>query len=222
MRADDHDTGGQGGELARAIGKVRSVTGGFAADIQAATREMRAMDGEARRLSRSIGSSLRSAFDKAVFGGGKLTDVLRGLARDVAGKALGSALRPVSSAVGSGIGGVASGVVGGIAKALAFGQGDAFSGGRPRGFADGGIVQGATMFATRSGPAVMGEAGPEAIMPLARGADGRLGVQAQGRTAGTPGVTVHIHTPDIEGFRRSRGQVAAQIARAVGRGQGRL
>jgi phage-related minor tail protein len=26
----------------------------------------------------------------------------------------------------------------------------------------------------------MGEAGPEAIMPLARGADGRLGVQAQG------------------------------------------
>jgi hypothetical protein len=32
-------------------------------------------------------------------------------------------------------------------------------------------------------------------------------------------VTVNITTPDVEGFRRSRGQVAAQIARAVDRGR---
>jgi hypothetical protein len=35
-------------------------------------------------------------------------------------------------------------------------------------------------------------------------------------------VTVNITTPDIEGFQRSRGQIAAQLARAVARGNSRL
>lgn len=46
-------------------------------------------------------------------------------------------------------------------------------------FAKGGIVDGATPFTfggTKKG--IMGEAGPEAIMPLRRGADGSLGVQS--------------------------------------------
>jgi len=47
-----------------------------------------------------------------------------------------------------------------------------------------------------------------------------LGVAARG--GGGPVVTVNISTPDIEGFRRSRGQVAAELARAVSRGAGRL
>ena len=51
-------------------------------------------------------------------------------------------------------------------------------------FASGGIVSSPTLFkfadggATRTG--LMGEAGPEAIMPLKRGSDGSLGVQASG------------------------------------------
>jgi phage-related minor tail protein len=51
-------------------------------------------------------------------------------------------------------------------------------------FASGGIVSSPTLFkfadggTTRTG--LMGEAGPEAIMPLKRGADGSLGVQANG------------------------------------------
>jgi lambda family phage tail tape measure protein len=45
-------------------------------------------------------------------------------------------------------------------------------------FADGGMVDRATPFAMANGKTgVMGEAGPEAIMPLARGADGKLGVK---------------------------------------------
>ncbi|MGH8009636.1 MAG: hypothetical protein ACREQ3_21810, partial [Candidatus Binatia bacterium] len=39
------------------------------------------------------------------------------------------------------------------------------------------IVSSPTMFAFAKGVGLMGEAGPEAIMPLTRGADGRLGVQ---------------------------------------------
>jgi phage-related minor tail protein len=68
----------------------------------------------------------------------------------------------------------------------------------------------------------MGEAGPEAIMPLTRGPDGRLGVAARGSGGGGGPVVVNISTPDVAGFQRSRGQVSAQLARAVRRGQSLL
>ena len=64
----------------------------------------------------------------------------------------------------------------------------------------------------------MGEAGPEAVMPLSRGADGRLGVAAGGG-ARPASVTVNIATPDADSFRRSQAQVSAALARAVARGQ---
>jgi phage-related minor tail protein len=54
-------------------------------------------------------------------------------------------------------------------------------------------------------------------MPLARGADGRLGVAASGNSAGN--VTVNIATPDAESFRRSETYLTGLIARAVARGQ---
>jgi phage-related minor tail protein len=69
----------------------------------------------------------------------------------------------------------------------------------------------------RNGRGLMGEAGPEAIMPLARGADGRLGVQTQG--GGRPvSIVMNVTTPDVQGFARSQSQIAAQMARALARG----
>ena len=47
-------------------------------------------------------------------------------------------------------------------------------------YADGGVVSSPTMFGHSGGLGVMGEAGPEAIMPLKRGANGKLGVQMEG------------------------------------------
>lgn len=50
-------------------------------------------------------------------------------------------------------------------------------------FADGGVVNRTTPFGMANGGlGVMGEAGPEAIMPLKRGADGKLGVAGSGGT----------------------------------------
>jgi phage-related minor tail protein len=69
----------------------------------------------------------------------------------------------------------------------------------------------------RGGRGLMGEAGPEAIMPLARGPDGRLGVQTAGGRA--VNVVMNITTPDVQGFQRSQSQVAAQVSRALSRGQ---
>ena len=63
-----------------------------------------------------------------------------------------------------------------------------------------------------------GEAGPEAILPLRRGADGRLGVATDGGGAPTT-VNVTIQTQDANSFRKSEAQVTAALARAVARGR---
>ncbi|MCH8951366.1 MAG: phage tail tape measure protein [Proteobacteria bacterium] len=204
-------------DLGATLAELQSLAGGFASEMAGATEVMKAMDGQTQRLSRSLGTSLRSAFDRAVFGGGKLSEVMRGLARDVAGRSLNAALRPVQNALGSSL----NGLVGSLMSAFSFAQGGAFSAGRVRAFARGGIVDGPTLFPMRGGAGLMGEAGPEAVMPLTRGPDGRLGIAASGGSAG-PVVTINITTPDIEGFQRSRGQIAAQLARAVSRGNSRL
>lgn len=63
-----------------------------------------------------------------------------------------------------------------------FADGGAFSGGKEvTAYANGGVVNGPTNFAMAGGKTgLMGEAGPEAIMPLKRGANGKLGVQMEG------------------------------------------
>lgn len=104
---------------------------------------------------------------------------------------------------------------------LPFAKGAAFGAGRVAAFARGGVVDGPTHFPMRGGLGLMGEAGPEAIMPLARGADGRLGVRG-GSGGGSVSVTMNITTPDAEGFRRSQSQVAAEMNRAIQRGRRNL
>lgn len=54
------------------------------------------------------------------------------------------------------------------------------------------VVDRPTLFAFAKGNGLMGEAGPEAIMPLRRGPDGRLGVAAQNGGAGDVQVEVNI------------------------------
>lgn len=79
-------------------------------------------------------------------------------------------------------------------------NGNAFSGGNVVPFAKGGVVDSPIGFPMKGGKnGLMGEAGPEAIMPLKRDSSGRLGVAASGGGQGG-GVTVNIinQTPDSE------------------------
>jgi phage-related minor tail protein len=169
---------------------------------------------EVGALSSGFSGGLRRAFDGVVFDGMKLSDALRGLASSLADTVFNVAFRPVQNALGGALAQGVNGLLGGL---MPFEKGGSFSQGRVMPFAKGGIVSTPTAFPMRGGTGLMGEAGPEAIMPLARGADGRLGVQsAQG-----PNVTVvmNISTPDVTGFQRSQTQVAAQAMRALSRGQ---
>lgn len=85
--------------------------------------------------------------------------------------------------------------------------------------ADGGIIASPTYFSSGGAIGLMGERGAEAIMPLARGADGRLGVIAQRHAASPVAVTVNISATDFDSFRRSEAQLTGALARAVARGQ---
>lgn len=62
------------------------------------------------------------------------------------------------------------------------------------------IVSSPTLFAFAKGAGLMGEAGPEAIMPLTRAADGSLGVRAVGSNGSGGGTAISVSAPvTIEG-----------------------
>src|SRR6185312_15601061 len=75
------------------------------------------------------------------------------------------------------------------------------------------IVDKPTMFAFARGAGLMGEAGPEAIMPLRRTAAGKLGVEVSGGSAGRA-VSIN-QTIVVQGTinRRTASQIAQQSAR---------
>jgi phage-related minor tail protein len=170
---------------------------------------------EVNTLSNSIGGGLRRAFDGVVFDGMKLSDALKGVAQTMMDTVYSIAMKPVQKALGGLLANGVNSVLGGV---MPFANGGAFAQGRVMPFAKGGVVSSPMNFAMRGGMGLMGEAGPEAIMPLARGADGRLGVQAGG--GGRPvTVVMNITTPDVGSFQRSQSQIAAGAARALSRGQ---
>ena len=73
-----------------------------------------------------------------------------------------------------------------------------------------GVVDTTTFF----NPAMMGEAGPEAIMPLARDSSGRLGVRGGGGGQNVS-ITFNVSTPDANSFRASESQISARMHAAV-------
>jgi phage-related minor tail protein len=169
------------------------------------TRELQlGADAFARSMTRAFASSVTS--------GKQLDDVLKSLALRLSDLSLRMALQPLTRGLAAGINHLFAGLAGaaGAVKANALGA--------VKPFAAGGVIGTPTYFPLATGGVgLAGEAGPEAILPLRRGADGRLGVTASGAPATS--ITINIATPDAESFRRSETYVAGQIARAVARGQ---
>ena len=83
-------------------------------------------------------------------------------------------------------------------------------------FAKGGIVNSPTLFPFAKGIGLMGEAGPEAIMPLQRGANGKLGVLATG-SGGDINVVVNVDASgsSVEGNEQEGQQLGRVIAAAI-------
>jgi len=104
-------------------------------------------------------------------------------------------------------------------------NGAVFDAGHRLAFASGGVVTRPTVFPMASGWGLMGEAGPEAIMPLARGTDGKLGV-----SAAQSSLTVNVinnngsqikveETEDTQGGKQLQIMVDAAVEQSLGKGR---
>ncbi len=201
--------------LERSMGGAQTMAAAFDSELQRMQSTIADAGRDVGLLSSGFSRGLSRSIDGLIFDGEKLSDALKGLAQSMMNTVYSTAMRPVTDHLG---GMIAGGVEKFISGALPFEKGGAFTNGRVMPFARGGIVSSPVTFPMRGGTGLMGEAGPEAIMPLARGSDGRLGVRTEsgGRAVS---VNINVSTPDVEGFRRSQSQIAAQMARALGRGQ---
>ncbi|MFT4278931.1 MAG: phage tail tape measure protein [Rhodopseudomonas sp.] len=173
--------------------------------VEQLTTKTQALSSEAKGFARAM----TSAFSQAVTGGKQFEDVLKSLALKVSDLALKAALKPLTTSLATGFDSLFSGLFGGSLLKNADGA--------IKPFAAGGVIGTPTYFPMLGGGVgLAGEAGPEAILPLSRGADGRLGVASSG---GATTVNIQIATPDADSFRRSETYLTGQIARAVARGQ---
>ncbi|MET3613263.1 phage-related minor tail protein [Rhizobium aquaticum] len=171
--------------------------------------------------SKSFGAALSSALKSASVDGKSLEDVLKGLAHRLTDIALSAGTKPLENLVNSAAGSLAStltsGLSGGLSSLLGFAKGGVPGAIQP--FAAGGVVSAPTYFPTGGGIGLMGEAGSEAILPLKRGPDGRLGVAAGAGGGGGQTIVFNVSTPDAGSFRKSEAQISAMLTRATARGR---
>ena len=152
----------------------------------AATKEQQAVLEEAKAqqegLAQSIANSMGDAFMSVIDGTASVKDAFKSMAAAIIKELLQVLViqRLVGSVGGGGVAG--TGIAGFLSRTLASANGNVFSGGsHVQAYANGGVVGGPTYFPMSGGKTgLMGEAGPEAIMPLKRGANGKLGVQMEG------------------------------------------
>ncbi len=182
--------------------------------IGADTTEARQKLKDLETLGDSFGRRMSGAFERAVFTGDSFGEMLRELAFNLSQLTLRSALNPITSALGNSI----PSLIGGVTP---FAHGGVVGTPMPKPFAQGGVIASPVTFPLGGGQTgLAGEAGPEAILPLARGSDGRLGVRGEG--GGNVTITMNVSTPDAESLHRSETQIGAMLARAVRRGQRNL
>jgi phage-related minor tail protein len=154
-----------------------------------------------------VAMSLTGAFASAITSGKSFEQTVQNIGLSLSKMVVSSAMQPVTQGLSSMLSSAFSGITGG-GNTIAV---------QP--FADGGIVSRPTFFGSGGGLGLMGERGAEAIVPLSRGPDGRLGLAASGNQSRAAQVTVQISTPDAESFRNSQVQISGALARAVARGQ---
>jgi phage-related minor tail protein len=160
---------------------------------------------------RDFSRTLTSAFDDVALRGKSLSDTLKKLALNISRMALNSAVNTLGDGLGQSLGSLTNSLV-------ASADGNVIAGGRVKPFAKGGVVASPMLFPLQGGFGLAGEAGAEAIMPLQRGPDGRLGVAAGGGAA-APTIVFNVTARDADSFKRSETQIAAMMARVAARGQ---
>lgn len=201
-------------DLEHSLDSTSTLTRAFSNELASVKSGLADTVADLGRLEAGFSRGLKRAFDDVILDGAKLSDALTTLAASMSKTVYDTAMKPVTDHLG---GLMSDGLNTLVGTLLPFEKGGGFTQGRVMPFAKGGVVSGPTTFPMRGATGLMGEAGPEAIMPLTRGADGSLGVKASGGRS--VNITMNISTPDVDGFRRNQSQIMSSMSRALSRGQ---
>lgn len=185
------------GDEAKTVGEARIAQ---LAQVNKYLDEQERLQQRNKDLMDSVSSSIESGMMAMVEGTKSVKDAFKEMAREIIKElyrvlVVQEMVRNIKIAMGYANGGVIS------------------SGNQVQAYADGGVVGSPTTFPMSGGrTGLMGEAGPEAIMPLKRGANGKLGVQMEGGATTTVVQNFNFSANGDESVKRIIAQAAPKIA----------
>jgi len=160
-------------------------------------------------IADGIGDSFANAFERMVTGAASASDAIKSLAREVAALVLRQTVTgPLSESISSIFMGAFSGTStaslgqSGTGGYHQYAVGGVFSRGIS-GYSNS-VVDRPTIFPFARGVGLMGEAGPEAVMPLRRTSDGRLGVESSGKS--NMSVEINVQNQSRQPVTATRGE----------------
>jgi tape measure domain-containing protein len=175
--------------------------------------------GNLKQIYTDLGTTIKDgvvgAIQGAIDGTKSLGEAAAGVLRNIANRMLDIAVNMALFGSISGMGSKGGGLLGLIPGLDKRAKGGVYAQNGIQPFARGGIVNGPTLFPFAKGIGLMGEAGPEAIMPLRRGRDGNLGVMSSG--GGTTNVVVNVDASgsSVEGDQQQAKALGNAISAAV-------
>lgn len=185
--------------IASMMGESEEIQKAIDAEIEHYKLKLKEIDQRSTKtksIGAEIGLTFKSAFEDAVVGGGKFSDVLKGLEQDIIRLAMRrTILDPLLNAFDQLFGnfsssGGGSSLLNSITGIFTKNADGAVYNSPSLSAYSGGVYNSPQTFAFAKGAGVFAEAGPEAILPLKRGSNGQLGVQSEG--AGAMNVTVNL------------------------------
>jgi lambda family phage tail tape measure protein len=178
-----------------------NVAEGLASVEASGLRANQALSGLSSQISGQLTTGIADALDGTKSFGQAFADTGKLVARAVEEMIIkllivGPLLRGLQGMLGGGLNlsGLGFNPIAGVTGSA---MGNAFASGNVIPFARGGVVDRPTLFPMARGAGLMGEAGPEAVMPLRRGSDGRLGVAASGGGGSGGSVAVNVNVKNF-------------------------
>ncbi|MDR5654230.1 tape measure protein [Xinfangfangia sp. LG-4] len=169
---------GAGKALREGADSAKSAWEEAAEAVRKAQEKAREM---AEGLAQDITGPIKEALTSGEFTWESFASAISRIAQNLATRLIDLAFKPIENALINAFSGGGAGGGGFLASLFGFARGGVFAGGQElTAFARGGVVNRPTVFPFARGIGLMGEAGPEAILPLRRGRGGRLGVEMNG------------------------------------------
>ena len=190
-----------GDELAKMFEQLKSLGENAKSPLEAYAAKIIDVQGQIENATVNAFQGMEDALvDFVMTGKLNFADLARSIIADLARIAIRAAIiQPIGAAL----------------KLPGFAKGGVFAQNKIVPFAYGGVVNKPTLFPMKNGMGLMGEAGAEAVMPLKRTRQGRLGVEASGGGGNIVNVTVNASGTSADGNTMKANQLGKMIGTAI-------